>query len=99
MIFLLNPERVLTEVAEVARCHIAELTSVSPDRVDFRLEFDPSGKRVVPSISVAPDGDPTALEMQMIQGAIRDVWLGWAKQALVERLNGLAVRRDGAEEA
>lgn len=97
VVFLLNAERVLAEVAELAKLHISEILKVEPTAVTCSLELAKGGK-VIPTFNVeAPEAG--AWEKDYIQKAIAEVWLGWAKQELVDRLSGLSeVRRDGTEE-
>ena len=94
MIFLLNNERVLAEISMLARMHIAELLQVDPKAVTSSLELAPNGKIVVAFDVDTPVSG--ALELEMIQDSIAAVWLGWAKQELVDRLRGLGdVRKHG----
>ena len=88
MIFLLNHERVLAEVAELARLHISGMLKVEPQVVAVQLELAPGG-RIRPQFDVAVPPDAGALEKKFIQQAIAEVWLGWAKQELIDRLRGL----------
>lgn len=87
MIFLLNNERVLAEVAELARCHISEILRVKPEVVSVKLELAPGGK-IIPEFNVGVP-EVGALERTYIQQGIEEVWLGWAKRELLERLAGL----------
>lgn len=87
MIFLLNSERVLAEVAELSRLHISEILRVEPKVVSVKLELAPGG-RIIPEFNVEVPA-AGALERQYIQQGIEAVWLGWAKRELVERLAGL----------
>lgn len=97
VVFLLNAERVLAEIAELAKLHISEILKVEPTAVTCSLELAKGGK-VIPTFNVdAPDAG--AWEKKYIQEGIAEVWLGWAKQELVDRLSGLSeVRRDATEE-
>ena len=94
-VFLLNGERVLSEIAELAKLHIAKLLDVDPRQVTARLELE-RGK-VIPTFDVdMPQAG--ALERQYIQSAIVEVWLGWAKRELVDRLSGLGDARSYGED-
>ena len=88
MIFLLNSERVLAEVAELARCHISEILRVKPEVVSVKLELAPGGK-IIPEFNVEMP-QVGALEREYVQQGIKEVWLGWAKRELIERLAGLS---------
>jgi len=92
MVFLLNRERVLTEMAELSRLHISGLLSVDPSAVTASFELRPEDSTVVPEFNVST---PTsgALEVEYVKQAIAEVWNGWAKQELIDRLNGLAEMR------
>lgn len=91
MIFLLNNERVLAEVAELARCRISEILRVEPKNVSVKLELAPGGK-IIPEFNVEVP-HVGSLERVYIQQGIEEVWLGWAKRELLERLAGLSDRR------
>jgi hypothetical protein len=95
VVFLLNRERVLGEMATLAKMHIAELLDVKVEQVTCDLEL--RGGKIIPTFNVdAPQAG--ALEAQYIQKGIAEVWLGWAKRELVDRLRGLGeVRRYGEE--
>lgn len=98
VVFLLNGERVLTEIAELAKLHIAGLLEVEPEAVKATLELGPGGK-VIPEFNVEMP-NAGAIERQYIQKGIAEVWLGWCKQELADRLRGLSeVRRYAPEEA
>lgn len=92
VIFLLNPERVLAEIAELAKLHISEILKVESTAVTVDLELVPGGK-VIPTFNVDVP-NVGALEKQFVQKGIAEVWLGWAKQELVDRLRGLREVRD-----
>ncbi len=97
LVFLLNRERVLAELAELAKLHISGLLEVEPKAVTAKLELAPGGK-VIPEFKV---DIPTAgaIETEFIRKGIAEVWLGWCKKELVDRLGGLnEVRRHATEE-
>ena len=95
--FLLNNECVLAEIAELAKLHISGLLELKPEAVTSEIGLAPGGK-VIPTFNVnVSDAGP--IERKYVEQAIAEVWLGWAKRELTERLIGIReVRRHGFEE-
>lgn len=99
LVFLLNHERVLGEIAELAKLHISGLLGVEFDQVAVEWELAAGGK-VTSTFSVQLPSDAGAIEKQYVQKGIAEVWLGWAKRELIDRLRGLGeVRRYGDSKA
>ncbi len=95
MIFLLNRERVLSEVMELARLRIAGALKVDPDKVEAKVEVD--GAKLMPNFSADVETSG-ALEVDYLQKTMADTWLTVAKPQLVERLAGLSEGRYVGEE-
>lgn len=92
MIFLLNNERVLSEVLELARLKISGILSVRPDEVLAELEV--ADGKLRPKFQLKLD-NPGALEKEYIQKCMADVWLNLVKPELASRLMGLSEVRYG----
>jgi hypothetical protein len=89
MIFLLNRERILLEVVELARLKIAALLDVDPARVTTRIELN-EGK-VSPVFEVASEGAE-----ELAEGRVRDVVAAVYSRTMTEytaRLEGLQMTR------
>ena len=85
MYFLLNTERVLLEVMELARLRISNELGLPPEKVSVRFSLE--GGKVVPFFDV--DSDISELE---VQSAIKAIW-GQLLKELSTRINGLGDRR------
>ena len=85
MHFLLNTERVLLEVVELARLRISRELGLPPEKVSVRLSLE--GGKVAPCFDV--DSDISELE---VQSAIKTIW-GQLLKELSTRINGLGDRR------
>lgn len=94
MILLLNNERVLAELVELAKRHISALLGVNPEAVSVEIELAPGGV-VRPQFQYQAPDDAGALEKEYIQQCMAEVWLGWAKAELIDRLRGLKEVRHG----
>jgi hypothetical protein len=86
MIFLLNVERVFSEVLTLARVEIAHVLGLSIDQVSVTLERD--GNRIVPNFGVNTEVD-TAFEEELISKVVREIWLEKVKPECEARLEGL----------
>jgi len=92
MIFLLNKERVLAEVGELARLHISGILKVKPEFVS--VQFELVDGKIKPRFDVKTEVSG-AWEQDYIQNTMQSVWSGWAKEELVNRLMGLEDVRFG----
>lgn len=88
MIFLLNNERVLSEILELTKLKISESLGISESRVHVKVELEDGV--VKPSFGI---DDTDAVESQA-QDAIREVW-GQLRLELAARMKGLNSRRHG----
>ncbi len=95
MIFLLNADRVLAEIVILAKIKISEtIGGIGPENVRVELEIDDDGN-LVTKFGVDLSKDATELERKRAEHAVKNYWMGTARPALVERLNGLKTRRHG----
>ena len=92
MIFLLNRERVVAEVLELARRLIASRAKLDLNVVEVSCGWKED--RIVPTfaIKVKPEG---ALEAKWYQEAISETWAG-VRPELYRRLQGLSEVRYGS---
>jgi len=91
MIFLLNRERVIMEVLEIARFKISKALGVSPRDVKTRVEIQ-NGK-LSPVFDVAK-GNLNATEDE-VREAVASIYAGITTE-LAERLEGLQSTRSAA---
>jgi len=94
-IFLLNYERVFSEIARLVRSHVSELAQVDFVQVHVHFEID-ADKKLLPVITIDQD-DVGALERQSWEQIIAGVWRGWAKKELESRLKGMGQVRQWGE--
>lgn len=95
MIFLLNAERVISEIATLAKIRISEtIGGIGPDQVMVELSVNDSGD-LTTSFKVNIAEDATELEQERAEHAVRDYWMGTGKPELINRLKGLRERRHG----
>jgi hypothetical protein len=92
VLFLLNQERVILEMLQLARMHMAKILKLDENKV--RVSVEVSEGRLHPKFEVdqAVSGQ---WEVEYVQGVIREVWEGWARDQLNERLRGLREERIG----
>jgi len=94
MIFLLNNERVLLEIMELARLRIAQESGIAQAQVEARLEV--KGRKITPTFRL--EGEIAgALEKSYTEQLMRDVWRG-VQIEMIERLRGLLEVRYGCGE-
>jgi hypothetical protein len=91
MIFLLNTERVLLEIMELARLRISQESGVALDQIEARLEA--IEHKIIPTFKLAGE-IAGALEKSYTEQLMRDVWRG-VQIEMVERLRGLLEVRHG----
>lgn len=87
MIFLLNRERVLSEIMELATLQISKRLNIPESKVHSNVELD--GDRIKPSFGI--DGDVVSDDAN---DAIGDVW-GVLRVELTNRLLGLNAKQYG----
>lgn len=94
MVFLLNQERVFSEILELTRLRIARMLGVQPDDVSAELEF--ADGRFRPKFQIEA-GKCGLLDPRFTQKCMADIWLDVVKPKLVVRLAGLNEVRLGCE--
>lgn len=92
VLFLLGQERVILEMLHLARMHMARILKIKETEIKMRVTAE--GGRLHPTFEVdqAVSGQ---WEVEYIQGVIREVWEGWARDQLHERLRGIYESRAG----
>ena len=87
MIFLLNTDRVISEIVELSKIRISAIIGCSPEDIRVDLEIV-DGKLRINIKAVAAD-DATTLEEESIKRAISEYWGGKARPKLIARMRGL----------
>jgi len=96
MIFLINEERVVAEVLELARLKISGILGVKPDDVEATVEVKDGRIRPNFNLRIASD---KKFEVAFVQRTMAAVWQEEIKPELVARLRGLTEGRYGFEKA
>ena len=96
MIFLLNTDRVISEIVELSKIRISAIIGCGPEDIRVDLEIV-DGKLRVNIKAVAAD-NATTLEEESIKRAISEYWGGKARPELIARMKGLKECRRGGEE-
>jgi len=94
MLFLLNQERVLAEVMELAKKKISGILKV--DENEMRVWLDWKNGVIQPNFQVVASGVED--EKDEVTKVMADVWLNKLKPELIQRLRGLSELRYGFEE-
>lgn len=97
MIFLLNTERVLTEIVALTKIRVAEIIGGRPENIRVELEIVDGKLRAKFDVEVAEDAMP--LEKETAEKACSEYWMGKAKPELIARMHGLREKRHGQKEA
>lgn len=87
MIFLLNRERVLSEILELTKLQISKQLGVSESKVHIKVDLENGS--IKPSFGIDEDVDPIR-----VKSVIGDVW-GVLREELANRLQDLNTRRYG----
>jgi hypothetical protein len=92
VLFLLSQERVILEMLQLAKLHMAKILKLEETKI--RVAVEVSEGKLYPKFEVdqAVSGQ---WEVEYVQGVIREVWEGWAREQMNERLRGLYEERIG----
>lgn len=93
MIFLLNKERVLLEVTELARLRLAGWLAIDPAQVKARFEL---GKNNTPKPVFDINTEGCALGSRQVEESTKAIY-GLMKEQLVDRLGDLNSRWCGGD--